>query len=251
MNMKVYYKSRDSLLFLSILVYFIVNSKLNTYNKKPKRDNMNTNELLEEEIEIIEAFNHELELNGYGGFCSFSDFVDNGYYIYKENNCWLYNFNKKGVTVISKEFTNIYNLCLDILTEMKIETYSFEKGDLRIPKGTKVIISKPTDCPIDEMNLGEIVNSRLVHDKRNHAERVYEVFGDDEQLYTGLYGYKIYGDVFFRSIEDYIRDNEKELKENNDTIVSLQDLNTDITFNIEEAEGIRIRYLNENNSNTK
>ncbi len=202
-------------------------------------------ELLEEEIDIIEAFNHELELSGHGGFCSFTDFVDNGYYIYKENNFWVVCFNEKGVTVTSKEYTNIYNLCLDILLEMKIETYSFETRDWRMPRGTKIIIGKPNDCPIDEIRLGVIVNSRLVHDDHNHSERVYEVFGDDEKIYTGLYGFKLYGDVFFRSIEDYIRDNEKDLKENNDTINSLKDLNQDIAYNIIDAEGIKTRYLNE------
>ena len=57
--------------------------------------NYNANELLEEEMEIIEIFIHELSLYGYKGYCSFYEKVDNGYYIYKDNDKWIYEFNEK------------------------------------------------------------------------------------------------------------------------------------------------------------
>ena len=205
---------------------------------------MEKSELLEEEIEMINTFKHELKEFGHEGYCSFDNEVENGYYIFKEDDIWAYDFNKKGITTVSKRFTNLYNLFEDILNEMKIDTFYFEQRDLKMPKGTRVVITKPTDCPNDELNMGVIVGSNLEKKEYGQSERVYQVFGDDGRLYTGLYGFKIFSDVCFRTIEDYIIDIEKQKKDNMTSIQELIDMNGELILIEEELLGEKDKYLN-------
>lgn len=206
---------------------------------------MGDNKILEEEIEIISVFKYELKEFGRDGYCSFYEDVDNGYYIYKDNNIWIVDFNEKGKTISSKRYTNIYNLCIDLLNEMKIDTFYFDLRDIEIPRGTRVVITTPNDCPQDELNLGVIVGSDLQKNERGHSIRTYQVFGDDERLYTGMYGLKLYGDICFRTIEDYLKDIEKQKKENQEIIQELVDTNGDLIFLEQELLGEKDKYLNE------
>ena len=201
------------------------------------------NDILEEEVEIIEIFNSELKAFGHEGYCSFYENVDNGYFIYKDNGAWMVCFNKKGETVYRKKYTNIYNLCLDVLSELKMDDFYFKKRDLRIPRGTRVIITKSTDCPIDEINKGVIINSSLEARDHGMPERIYQVFGDDGVVYTGLYGLKIYGDICFRTMEDYIADIDKQIAENSEAIRVMKDINWDLYLKGQEIIGEKDRFL--------
>lgn len=191
-------------------------------------------DLKEEEMEIIDAFGYEMEMYGYKGFYSFHEGIDNGYLIYKEDNHWVKSFVAKGEITKTKKYTNIYNLCLDIFDELKIDNFYFYKRDLKIPRGTRVIITKSTDCPIDEIRRGVIITSKF---DETTSERIYQVLDDDGQIYDGLYGLKIYGDIYFRTMEDYIKDSEKEIADNVETIQELKGRSWALTFNIQEIYG--------------
>ena len=206
---------------------------------------MENNELLEEEVEIISVFLKELKEYGHDGYCSFYEDVLNGYSIYKEDNYWVVNFNNKGKTIVSKKYTNIYNLCLDILDEMKVDDFYFQRRDLKIPRGTRVVITESTDCPIDELKMGVVVTSHLEKVEQRSPERVYQVFGDDGRLYGGLYGLRFYGDTCFRTMEDYIKDVERERRENMETVEELIETNGELYFTLQEVLGEKDRYLGE------
>ncbi len=212
---------------------------------------MDYNNLLEDEVEIIEIFNYELKEHGYQGYCSFYEEVVNGYFIYKDHDKWIYHFNKKGEVIVEKRYTNIYNLCLDILETLKIDAFYFNKMDLRIPRGTKVIITKDEDCLIDELNVGEIVGSNVVPYSSFENRRIYQVLGEDGNIYQGLYGYKMYGDICFRTLEDYIKDTKEQIEENRDTIKELHETNWDLFLMLTDAEDARKKYLLGDNKRKK
>lgn len=208
--------------------------------------NYNANELLEEEMEIIEIFIHELSLYGYKGYCSFYEKVDNGYYIYKDNDKWIYEFNEKGETISIEKYTNIYNLCFDILEKFKIDMFYFNTRNIRIPHGTKVIISENKNCLIDEIKMGTILDSKIVPFSSFEERRIYQVLGDDGNIYQGLYGFKIYGDICFRTIEDYIKDTKKEIEENKGMIQELHETNWELFFTLNDAINEKNKYFNNN-----
>ncbi len=190
--------------------------------------------LKDDEEEIVEAFSHNMSTYGYHGFYSFFDSIQNGYLIYNEDDHWVYKFYVKGEMQVTKKYTNLYNLCLDILKELKIDDFDYRSRDIKVPKGTMVIISKSSDCPIDDIKQGVIFNSTYDREKN---ERIYQVLGDDNLLYTGVYGFKIFERVCFRTMEDYIADCEEELSKNNEDIKDLQMRNWALTCNIEELKG--------------
>jgi hypothetical protein len=203
------------------------------------------NEILEEEFEIIEVFNRELEIFGHKGYCSFTGDVENGYSIYKEDNYWVVEFYKKGMLTFCKKFTNVYNACLHIINEMQMDDFYFQKRDIRIPRGTKVIITTSTDCLIDELKMGVITNSYLVKKDHSQPERFYQVLDSDGRIYTGLYGLKMYGDICFRSMEDYIKDIEKQRLENIETVKELVDANRELYLQLQDVKGEKDKYLEE------
>jgi hypothetical protein len=117
-----------------------------------------------------------------------------------------------------------------------------------MPKGTEVIITNVTDCPIDEIKKGVIIRSKLEQKEHGKYERIYDVFGDDEKLYSGPYGLKLYGELCFRSLEDYVNDSEKEMRENIDTIEFLSEYNYDLSQNILEVMGMMDTFLDSKGS---
>ena len=205
------------------------------------------NGLLEEELEIIEVFNYEMNQMGYKGYYSFYSNVDNGYFIYKEGNIWVVNFNEKKQTTSQKKYTNIYNLCLDILNDLKISSFCFTQRNLKLPYGTKVIITKSTDCVIDEINEGIVVDSSLSHHDNNESRRVYTVLGSDGKIYNGLYGLNMYSDVYFRTLEDYIRDITKEISENKESIQELYETNWNLYLMLDDVINQKEKYLETGN----
>ena len=203
------------------------------------------NELLEEEIEIIDSFNKEMDMYGHNGYCSFNKEVENGYFVYKEDNYWTVEFYEKGKMISCNRYTNIYNACTSIMDEMKIDKFFFLKRDIRIPRGTRVVITKSSDCIIDEVKMGVIVTSQLQQKDHSQPERVYQVFGDDGRVYMGLFGLKIYGDIYFRTMEDFIKDVENQRKENVETAKELIDTNIELYLKLQDIKGEKDKYLNE------
>lgn len=201
--------------------------------------------LYEEEVEILEVFCFEMNQYGHKGYYSFYDNIPNGYFIYKEDSNWVLVFNEKGKATKEKKYTNIYNLCLDVLNELKIDDFDYNNRDLVIPRGTRVIITKSTDCPIDEINQGIIINSSINKKDNSQPERTYRVLGDDGKIYDGLYGLKLYGDICFRTMEDFIKDSEKDMVDNTDNIHYLVDRNWELYWTIQEVKGEKDRYLGE------
>lgn len=193
--------------------------------------------ILEEEQEIIDAFLYELGVLGHAGYCSFDDVIDNGYQIHKENNYWvvtLYRkeYDKAREIVTSKNYTNVYNACMDILEEMKADSYFFEGKNIRIPKGTRVVISKSDDCPKDEINIGIVVSSYL-----RDGERVYEVVDSDGRTIDGcLYGLKYYSDTYIRTMEDCIKDAKKQIAGNIENIRQLVEENDELFFRQQDVQ---------------
>lgn len=206
----------------------------------------NTNELLEEEIEIIEIFNNELARYGHRGYCSFYENVENGYFIYKEDGRWIYQFNEQGKLKYEKRYTNICNLCLDILSDLKIDSLYYIRLDFKIPRGTRVIITKSTDCPADEVNMGIITESSIVHFGNAKPVRIYRVLGDDGKTYRGIYGLRISSDVYFRTLEDYISDTKEQIEENKEAIQELHEMNWDMFLALSDVISSKEKYLGEN-----
>ena len=206
--------------------------------------------LLEEEREIIDAFLYELGVLGHTGYCSFEEEIDNGYLIHKDNNYWVVTLYKKEhdnekEVVNTKNYTNIYNACLDILDKMKADSYFFEGKNIKIPRGTRVIITNSTDCPNDEVSIGIVYDSYLEKMENGNTERVYQVVDKDGRTITGLYGLKYYSDVCFRTMEDYIKDTERQRKENIESINSLIEANEDLYCLIEEVKVEIEKYIDE------
>ena len=203
------------------------------------------NELLEEEVEIIYAFRYEMDYFGHKGYYSFYDEIDNGYLIYKENNMWVYKFYDNGLVANEKKYTNLYNLCLDLFFELQMDDFYFAKMDLRIPRGTKVIISKSTDCPIDEIRTGTIIDSEI--DKNTfQSERIYKVLGDDGMEYFGVYGMKIYNETCFLTLEDYLENTKEQIAEDKATIRELHDTIWSLYSNLESVNLIKDELFNDN-----
>ena len=202
--------------------------------------------MTEEEQKIIDVFSQELKEFGHDGYCSFTDNVDNGYYTFKDGDNWVYDFNEKGKTIKTERYTNIYNLCIDILEEMKIDTFFFKQRGVAIPKGTIVIITKQDDCPKDEILHGRVIGS--FQEKKEHGgyEVFYQVIGDDERIYTGPYGLNYCNQVFFRTMEDYIKDIEKERKINIDTIKALVETNEELFVSLQEVMLEKTKLIEEN-----
>ena len=206
-------------------------------------------ELLEEEIKIIEVFSYEMNEYGHKGYYSFYDNIPNGYSIYKEDGSWICDFNEKGKTISTKKYTNIYNLCMDILFSLQIDAFYYARTDLKIPRGTRVIITKSNDCPIDELRKGVIINSKLERDGAK-SKIVYQVLGDDNEEYTGLYGINHYNEIYFQTMEDYIESIKEQIVDNTATIKELHDLNWSLYLNLNEITSEKDKYL-ENNGNIK
>jgi len=194
-----------------------------------------------EELEIMTVFNHEMNENGYKDNYSFYESVDNGYYIYVNNGQWNVDLKKDGKVIYKKKYTNIYNLCLDILKELKISNVYFEKRMLRIPCGTRVIINNINEEVNSEINEGIIIENN----KRCNNRYIYKVLGDDGKEYCGLYGLNNYTEIYFCTMEDYITDMNNQIEDNNYFIRNLHDINWDLCLKLNSLISQKEKYLEE------
>ena len=206
---------------------------------------MNKNTLLKEEIEIIEIFCNEMDRCGHKGFYSFYDNIFNGFYIFKERNVWIVRYNEKGKNKSEKRYTNIYNLCVDVLNDLRIGLFYFAIRDIRIPRGTRVVITKSIDCMIDDIKEGVIINSSIKV-RGSTPEICYEVKGDDGKIYNGFYGLRLWDEICFRTMEDYIKDVNNEIEENEDTIDELRETNISLNNDLEYIMSKKKELLGDN-----
>ena len=208
-------------------------------------------ELLEEEFETIEIFRYVMNSFGHEGYYSFCNELENGYFIYKENKNWVLSFNKKGENVLKKKYSNIYNLCLDILEEQQIDDFYFKIRDIKIPSGTRVVVSSSNECPFDEIKWGVIINSELVLKDHSHSERIYHVMCSNGRIYDGPYGYKLDSDICFRTMEDYIKDITRQREVNIEISRIALEENQNLYFKLVEAQEEKDDYLGEEKQKIK
>ena len=82
----------------------------------------------------------------------------------------------------------------------------------------------------DKYIKGVIISSFESDDLSMHGsawyEQVYNVLGEDEQVYIGTYGRAILGTSYFRTVEDYKKYLNNKIDFNNRTIETLNDRNS-------------------------
>ena len=113
-----------------------------------------------------------------------------------------------------------------------------------IPNGTKVLIFKyiRERNKQDEENyiVGTIQTSRISDDLSYHGspwyEQIYEVLGEDENIYVGCYGTGIIGNSYFRTIDDHIRVLKNRINDNEQEILKIQEKNDRYFMQIKKLE---------------
>lgn len=113
-----------------------------------------------------------------------------------------------------------------------------------IPNGTKVLIFKYIRewNKQDEENyiVGTIQTSRISDDLSYHGSpwyvQIYEVLGEDRNIYVGCYGTGIIGNSYFRTIDDHIRVLKNRITNNEQEILKIQEKNDRYFMQIKELE---------------
>lgn len=113
-----------------------------------------------------------------------------------------------------------------------------------IPNGTEVLIFKY----IRERNkqdeehylIGTIQTSRTSDDLSYHGSpwyvKIYEVLGEDENIYVGCYGKGIIGSYYFRTIDDHIKVLKNRINDNEQEILKIQEKNDRYFIQIKELK---------------
>lgn len=113
-----------------------------------------------------------------------------------------------------------------------------------IPNRTEVLIFKY----IRERNkqdeehylIGTIQTSRTSDDLSYHGSpwyvQIYEVLGEDENIYVGCYGTGIIGSYYFRTIDDHIRVLKNRINDNEQEILKIQEKNDRYFIQIKELK---------------
>lgn len=105
-----------------------------------------------------------------------------------------------------------------------------------IPKGTEVLIFKYVrewglNQDDEHFILGVVQSSKKSDDLSCHGspwyEQIYEVLGEDGNKYIGTYGKGLIGNSFFRTREDHIEALKRKISSNNESILILQEKNTE------------------------
>lgn len=102
-----------------------------------------------------------------------------------------------------------------------------------IPDGTKVLIFKygrGWDRQDDENYIvGTVQSSKTSDDLSYHGSpwyvQIYEVLGEDGNIYVGCYGTGIIGSSYFRTIDDHISFLKNKITNNEQEILRIQDEN--------------------------
>ena len=113
-----------------------------------------------------------------------------------------------------------------------------------IPNGTEVLIFKYIRewNKQDEENyiVGTIQTSRTSDDLSYHGSpwyvQIYEVLGEDENIYVGCYGTGIIGNSYFRTIDDHIRVLKNRINDNEQEILKIQEKNDRYFMQIKKLE---------------
>ena len=183
---------------------------------------------------IMNVFLNLMEQIGYGNIFVFGE-NNTRYSIYKEDNNWIIR-EKSDWGVEESHYTNIYNLCLDLIKKV----HDNKKRDLClrlfqnnivIPKGTDVLIfHRIRGCNLDARDFikGKIIGKRESDDMSFHEspwyDKTYIVQGEDNEYYIGKYGNAVEG-YFFKTSEDYVSHIFSLIDKNNHQIKDLKKAN--------------------------
>ena len=194
----------------------------------------------QEENYIVEQFMTVMNSEGYGKSYSFDENITNEYLIYKNNYKWVLEYNDDGHWE-TKEFTNIYDLCVSLLRYLNIDTYGYglELDDMiRIPRGTKVVTTESNF--FNDINTGFITDSYI---SSSTGAIMYDIITDDDRIITATR--KIKGNnteqvPYFVTIESFINhlsciiDANKKSNVNEDETKALVDLLNKVIASKEE-----------------
>ena len=153
----------------------------------------------EEENEIIEQFMTIMNSEGFGDSYSFDENIASDFLIYKNNYKWALEYNNDGHWE-TKEYTNIYDLCLSVLRYLDINTDGFENDHwLKIPRGTKVVATESSF--FEDMVTGVIIDS---YHSGSQDETFYEILTDDDRYIICSRDCKDNVNGYFVTIETFI-----------------------------------------------
>ncbi len=189
------------------------------------RDNVSNDEQY-----LIYVFNNLMSQIGYNSLYKFNENGDNGYYIYKEDGNWLLIKKSHGVEISLSRYSNLYNLCLDIIKKMDRNgeiCLNYFLANAIIPKDTEVLIFKRLkDGKLDNGGYlkGKIIGKKKMSNTVNN--RTYLIQGEDNQHYTGSY-FDTNEGYFFKTIEDYLANIISVIENNNKTISDLNKENNE------------------------
>ena len=114
-----------------------------------------------------------------------------------------------------------------------------------LPNGEEVSIFKISNGKEEEKYIkGIILSSRYSHDLSHHGspwyEKIYDVRGEDGNIYTGTCDHDYIGNyVFFRTPEDYIKYLQDKINTNYLAIYDLTHQNEEYTKTINELRGTK------------
>ena len=114
-----------------------------------------------------------------------------------------------------------------------------------IPNGTEVLIFKyvrewGSNQNDENYILGTVQSSKISDDLSCHGspwyEQIYEVLGEDENIYVGCYRTGIIGNSYFRTIDDHIRVLKNRINDNEQEILKIQEKNDRYFIQIKELK---------------
>ena len=173
----------------------------------------NYNDMSLDEKKLFDVFSQVLSEVGSYNPLTTENSLTVGCSIHKENNMWILSIKDNGNIKVFRRYTNLYNLCLDIIRKMDDEKRTFclnlFLSNVVIPSDTEVLIFKRIkDYEFDETNYikGRIINKEnseiWIHGSAFN-NNTYIVEGEDGNIYTCKYGNN-YNGYFFKTFEDYI-----------------------------------------------
>ncbi len=185
------------------------------------RDNVSNDEQY-----LIYVFNNIMNQIGYNNLYKFNVNGYNGYFIYKEDGNWLLLKKSHGIEISLSRYSNLYNLCVDIIkkTDRNGEIcLNYFLANAIIPKGTEVLIFKRLKD--GELDKGGYIKGKIIG-KKKMSNQSYFIQGEDNQHYLGRY-FDTNEGYFFKTIEDYLGHIISVIENNNKTIEDLNKENAE------------------------
>lgn len=173
----------------------------------------NYNNMSLDEKKLFDIFSQVMNEVGSYNPLNVGNDLNGGCLIHKEDNMWILSLRDNGNIKVFRRYTNLYNLCLDIIRKMDDEKrtscLNLFIANVIIPSDTEVLIFKRNkDYEFDETNY---IKGRIINKETNEIwihgsafkNNTYIVEGEDGNIYTCKYGNN-YNGYFFKTFEDYI-----------------------------------------------